>query len=64
MPDNRRNKSGKSDLPGKEEKASLLGRKAGWSSDRSGFRGIEGATVFLPLGLGGCRFCCRVRYHY
>ena len=28
---NRQNKSGKSDLPGKEEKASLLGWEAGWS---------------------------------
>jgi len=35
-----------------ERKASLLGGRAGWSSDRSSYRGIERATgVILPLDL-------------
>ena len=67
-PHNRRKKSGKSDLSGKEEKASLLGWGAGRSecglaekivrakrdkniaesrTDKSSYRGIEGAKDYL-----------------
>ena len=34
-PHNRRDKSGKSDLPRKEDKANLLGWEAGWNSEKS-----------------------------